>query len=185
MRCRACSCAGCASLALHTAMASHRQLAALFATLERRRAGAAKGPGRARLRPRGRTAKLGVSGGEAAGVPASDDEASPAGSGRLSTKREGKGAADGADSWQRVGACLASVVHVSMCVLLGTDVRQSATRAGVWRAQQCLQVRRRAGLLVGVLGRPLCSMGCCTSWCYGRQQCANARCCWGLVLCQQ
>lgn len=40
----------------------------------------------------------------------------------------------------RVGAAMARLVHCKAALLLQTDVRQSATRAGVWRAQQCLQV---------------------------------------------
>jgi len=40
----------------------------------------------------------------------------------------------------RVGATMARLVHCKAVLLLQTDVRQSATRAGIWRAQQCLQV---------------------------------------------
>lgn len=40
----------------------------------------------------------------------------------------------------RVGAAMARLVHCKAALLLQTDVRQSATRAGIWRAQQCLQV---------------------------------------------
>ena len=36
---------------------------------------------------------------------------------------------------------MARLVHCKAVLLLQTDVRQSATRAGIWRAQQCLQVR--------------------------------------------
>lgn len=41
----------------------------------------------------------------------------------------------------RMGAAMARLVHCKAALLLRTDVRQSATRAGIWRAQQCLQVR--------------------------------------------
>lgn len=40
----------------------------------------------------------------------------------------------------RVGAAMARLVHCKAALLLLSDVRQSATRAAVWRAQQCLQV---------------------------------------------
>jgi len=43
----------------------------------------------------------------------------------------------------RVGGSMARLVHCKAALLLQTDVRQSATRAGIWRAQQCLQVRAR------------------------------------------
>lgn len=42
----------------------------------------------------------------------------------------------------RVGGSMARLVHCKAALLLQTDVRQSATRAGIWRAQQCLQVCR-------------------------------------------
>lgn len=45
----------------------------------------------------------------------------------------------------RVGAAMARLVHCKAALLLQSDVRQSATRAGVWRAQQCLQVRPPPG----------------------------------------
>lgn len=39
-----------------------------------------------------------------------------------------------------MGESMARLVHCKAALLLQTDVRQSATRAGIWRAQQCLQV---------------------------------------------
>lgn len=39
-----------------------------------------------------------------------------------------------------MGGSMARLVHCKAALLLQTDVRQSATRAGIWRAQQCLQV---------------------------------------------
>ena len=43
-----------------------------------------------------------------------------------------------------LGASMARLVHCKAVLVLQTDVRQSATRAGIWRAQQCLQVRTAA-----------------------------------------
>ncbi len=37
---------------------------------------------------------------------------------------------------------MARLVHCKAVLLLQTDVRQSATLAAIWRAQQCLQVNR-------------------------------------------
>lgn len=39
-----------------------------------------------------------------------------------------------------MGESMGRLVHCKAALLLQTDVRQSATRAGIWRAQQCLQV---------------------------------------------
>jgi hypothetical protein len=135
-------------------MASHRQLATLFAALERRRHAGASGapkapPGRLRHRAAAKQAQGGGAGAGGGAAPAAEGEGrTGADACRIATsmtEEEGPDAARApapsvADTWQRVGCHLATAVHVSMCVLLGTDVRQSATRAGVWRAQQCLQV---------------------------------------------
>ena len=139
-------------------MAAHRQLASLFAALERRRqagsgSGGASGRGKPpkagskpRLRPSSRQSIAssasgeGREGGGEREVARSNSGAS-GGEAAAGGEAGDEGSIDGA--WQRVGAHLATSLHVCMCVLLGTDVRQSATRAGVWRAQQCLQVRGR------------------------------------------
>lgn len=43
------------------------------------------------------------------------------------------------ERWRAVGQALMRVVHVHICLLLDTEARQSATRASVWRAEQCLK----------------------------------------------
>ncbi|KAK9816451.1 hypothetical protein WJX72_000489 [[Myrmecia] bisecta] len=43
------------------------------------------------------------------------------------------------EAWREVGSRLVRIIHAHVCLLLDTEARQSAMRAAVWQAQQCLQ----------------------------------------------
>jgi glutamine synthetase len=69
---------------------------------------------------------------------------------------------------ERVGAAMARLVHSKAALLLATDVRASATRAAVWRAQQCLaECERLAQLGVAAdLGEEAeLDRDCLEAWC--------------------
>ncbi|PSC75029.1 hypothetical protein C2E20_1867 [Micractinium conductrix] len=109
---RACTCAGCAAVAMHAVATGQHQVAALLASPDL----------------------------------AGEEEAQVA--------------------W--LGASMARLVHCKAVLVLQTDVRQSATRAGIWRAQQCLQEWERLqqlGMTAG-LGEDSClDLQCLEGWC--------------------
>lgn len=67
-----------------------------------------------------------------------------------------------------MGAAMARLVHCKAALLLATDVRASATRAGVWRAQQCLaewERLRSLGMTAGLGEEECLDMQCLDAWC--------------------
>ena len=67
----------------------------------------------------------------------------------------------------RVGAAMARLVHCKAALLLATDVRASATRAAIWRAQQCLsewERLRALGMTAGLGEDEALDLQCLEAW---------------------